>query len=816
MFLIVMTLPFTFALLQNGDQCTQNSQCISTVCNLKVCIPVYPAAWESSHGPTSNTYAADVWTNTYWNLTNNTIQNAGIDTLNFGTSSIPPKVANLGISALGTNSNTNTVIMARTTQIYAYTMQGSSFSYIDSLDLNMTIIDFALVRDLYPHIIVLGQESGGRSVMYDLYLGNVSANPDNLKFKLSPTIHNPWNLTSGATTNFRYYALTCADQPDAPYQSYCGAIAGNITAQTSTVALFTPSLSVGPTLDTVIPRSTFANIAVRSLMGTLQDSTPTNPRAQMVYDGAGKYSFYAASIDMSRIVRLQMNASDTYAGYEALKYDSPSGWNGTPGIKLANPITGLMTEWPNTFFFMADVKNTGVQNPCFIYVDPIASAYQTGIVCMADPGVQILGAWGGGSGGNSIQYSTNSYVYGATTFRNNIGDVPIICQFTYVAHNSGSTHKHQLGCTQWNGASLTMGTIALFDPVALQAPGANYYQIGLDRTPNIVSFKPTQGSDTMLNVGNSLFAVNPSTKTVTMGYANITNQINKSRVIVANIGYGQNLELVAASTTSTKLLSAGYGSVIDLSQDYVPPTINTTLYTNGGFFGFYSTVCQGSTMTFNASECPGGVASSTCNYASFPGYQERLLVKCPTQSNFTIGNYSATTPSVSCFVPYIAGPQTVRVYLQSELDPFAYTTYADVNFTVAASNCGLPEQLIAAPGYTGPGGNQSPGGGNGGSGLGQGVVDPQDVVDDILGQTSFAWKLFIGLMLVLGSMAAAAASPAIHRSNHGGILIGAVGVLMFFFCSFIGLFPAYVLVVIGVMLTLGIIAWRVFFPNVSG
>lgn len=810
--LVLMVLvPFSFALLQNGDQCTQNSQCASTICNLNICIPQNPADWSTTHGPDANTYATDFYSNAYWNLTGNSINGVGSNTLNFGTSSIPPKVLNMAGDNQQTlqQTYTNTVILARTSQLYAYTMQGSQWSYLDSVDLNMTIADFQIVKDVSrPSVFVVGQDATGKSLVYNIYLNNQSK----LTFTLAP--HNPWNLTGGATTNFRYYALSCAQLPNAPFSGYCGAIAGNTTNSMSTVTLFNLNEFIGTNVTNTVPRNVVVpNINLKTLDTGYQSSLATNARSGMTYDGGDQFSFYLTSTTLTKLVKLDINSSDIYVGYVPLNYYTTTTWGNLTGKTFVTQNVAN-TDWPNGFLFFADWKNTGRLLPCGLYTETatFAQAEQSVMVCSDENGNTNIASFGGGLGTNSIEYGSDAYIIGATAFRNNIGDTPIICQLTYVTKRSASNpNYHELACVKWNGASFTVGPLSLFSPTINWPTNQDFYTYGLDATPNIITFKPTQNDNMMLSVGNSLYNVNPSNLSITNGYINYTTLINKSRLIAANIGYGLNLEFIASSASTTKLISAGYGSIITPVSGYIPPMINQSLYTNGGFYGYYTTACQGSTMTIQAKECTGVVFSSTCNYVATSGYQERLVVQCPFSSNLTVGSFDLTNPQVSCSLPFLTGLTSARVYIQSELDTNNYQTYADIPVTLATTSCDQQSQLVGGPQFNGTQGNQSQSGG--GSNLGQGIVNPEDVVNDVLGHTNFIWKLFIGIVLVIASMAITASAPAIRGSSHGVIIIGAVGLLMFFFCTFIGLIPAYVLVAIGVLLTLGIIAWRVFFPN---
>jgi hypothetical protein len=249
------------------------------------------------------------------------------------------------------------------------------------------------------------------------------------------------------------------------------------------------------------------------------------------------------------------------------------------------------------------------------------------------------------------------------------------------------------------------------------------------------------------------------------------------------------------------------------------------LSSNGTWYGYYTTACVNTTQHFIGTYC-GTTAqqgNTLCQFYDRPFQQFRLGTTCAETQNLTWGNYSPTTPQVSCTFAS-EGIYSVRVFLQDwtdsqQLDVFD-PTY--INVFVTSTGCNEQNQLVQPNQTTvinpeNPINNPDNGGGSGGGGNGGGSgtnADPSGIFNDLTQGSSGMKTLFaIVMILAIMFMYAQAREDATNNTHASTPELIAIAIVAFITAMLFGLLSWWILIVLILLVVVGILAMRVLFPS---
>lgn len=122
----------------------------------------------------------------------------------------------------------------------------------------------------------------------------------------------------------------------------------------------------------------------------------------------------------------------------------------------------------------------------------------------------------------------------------------------------------------------------------------------------------------------------------------------------------------------------------------VPNSLQISASASGGFSGYYSPICKGTTITWGAKECLSSPYVD-CNYFnSVVNERERLASTCGFGVGQPVlnGSFSYVNPTLDCFYNN-TGTYTIFVYIQTESNPNDYAVRNPSALTINVSN-GVP------------------------------------------------------------------------------------------------------------------------------
>lgn len=210
----------------------------------------------------------------------------------------------------------------------------------------------------------------------------------------------------------------------------------------------------------------------------------------------------------------------------------------------------------------------------------------------------------------------------------------------------------------------------------------------------------TTGEDYFV-MGETLYDINGSNLMHRIGTVDGLNANNS--VSMADVLNDGNLEFIYTTSSPTALSTIAYmhSSVTAPVNSSSPlPSVINSPSTNNGFFGYYNgPICQGTTITFQAQECPG--TGSGCNYNNEPSTEsERLSTTCGT-GVATVGAFALTNPRVNCTYP-TAGTFSVTLFLQDQGNPGDLSQSSgnipiNVVNGIPGQTCNLQSNYIGSP-----------------------------------------------------------------------------------------------------------------------
>jgi hypothetical protein len=193
--------------------------------------------------------------------------------------------------------------------------------------------------------------------------------------------------------------------------------------------------------------------------------------------------------------------------------------------------------------------------------------------------------------------------------------------------------------------------------------------------------------------GSCLFNL---TALITSSYTANTNM----NWVIADITADYNSELIQYKSG---VLGVTFKDAIN-----VPSSLTLSSLPNAGYSGYYTPICKGTTITYQAKECVN-TPYTDCNYFNtVTNARERLATSCGfgIGSPMINGSYSYLSPSVSCTYSNV-GNYTIFVYLQAESQPTDYalrnpyplgTNYIiEVNNGLSGVDCNL--NYVTNPSY---------------------------------------------------------------------------------------------------------------------
>jgi hypothetical protein len=422
----------------------------------------------------------------------------------------------------------------------------------------------------------------------------------------------------------------------------------------------------------------------------------------------------------------------------------------------------------------------------------------------------------------NYEETSNHAINGEIGFINNNGNIGLLSSFSYYF----GSQKYRTLIKYFNGTIVNLDSNNAYNGNVVSGNiNLNEFGIVMDNT----LFNSTSVKSTNFNGGT--------------GYKHIITDISGDDV----------LEVIAYKAGSM---------IVGFSNSVVNPnTIRISSADNGGYTGYYSPICLGTTINFSAKECIE-YPYLNCNYFNAQttinlitgelnivtpnDEKERIYGSCYGDTNYSSGSYSDTIPKLSCTYNE-EGNYSLRLYLQSESNPNDFSQYnyryinisvvngtsgidcninavTDYTFTTINENitnvstcgngvCSGTETILNCPSdcaYTPTPTNQTNGSTttSNPNAIGGGI----DVFFEMLtggAKASSSFKLMIGILIILGCVI----GVSFYVSNFAVILI--VGSLALVFTTAIGLIPIYVLILM-IILVIGGIALNKFMSSGGG
>jgi len=284
------------------------------------------------------------------------------------------------------------------------------------------------------------------------------------------------------------------------------------------------------------------------------------------------------------------------------------------------------------------------------------------------------------------------------------------------------------------------------------------------------------------------------------GATNYTFGSNYAPVIAADYDGDEIPELTMSDGTTFTVMSS--------SAQNLKPELNQSLE-GAGYTGYYSSpVCLDTTLTFKARD---SFSYSPGNYINdVSSDTERIVTNCgqaadgtPTSSytsDTENGTYDANTPTFSC-VYNMTGLFSIRLYLQDEANDNDFTEYNDNDIVINVIDGIEGDTCNHADGYVDaidsldvdtPDGSQD-------------VDDDIARLFDILLGTSTALKFIVGMAIMIAIII----MTAQYTSNAVVMLFS--GILGLIIVTFLGLVPAYLLILIIIIALIGIVFSKLVF-----
>jgi len=276
------------------------------------------------------------------------------------------------------------------------------------------------------------------------------------------------------------------------------------------------------------------------------------------------------------------------------------------------------------------------------------------------------------------------------------------------------------------------------------------------------------------------------------------SKIANGSIIFEDFDNDGSLDILFSDSSGTRLISSA------IFTNAVPNIYNNL--SRGGYgsnLGFDSPICLNNTITFTAQECGGTVTS--CNYDNDVATDKELIsTNCGQEADGSVsvshttnkvdGTLSTAQPSYSCFYNK-TGTFNVRLYLEDDKNAGDLTQY---NTEVIVVNV-----IDGVPGLTCNIGVPA--------GVGSEVdegTDPtgiDDSIDSTLGiffGTSQKLKLIVSMGLFIGIMASVASQ------TKNGFVLASSGLATLIMLTFLGLIPAYIMILLMVGMIMLIIVGR--------
>lgn len=374
-------------------------------------------------------------------------------------------------------------------------------------------------------------------------------------------------------------------------------------------------------------------------------------------------------------------------------------------------------------------------------------------------------------------------VYVGQPFGAYLGDELKIC----AAESAGyATTMKLLGCldvtTGSRDVNLTAGTVA---------GAVNFYGTtwSSGRITNGLAFANTGDiTNDYLVFGNALYkAKNSSSMALAVDMSAVYG--NNEMISFYDITGDGNGEILTSKALSTKALY----SAVPLSVNNVPVIDNSKA--TGGYYGYYvGATCLGTTVTFEARQCPSEFGCGYSNDVSSD--TERLSTDCGT-GTATYGAYSADNPKVVCNYN-TTGAYPVRIYLQDNIHASDLTQYnselimVNVIDGIDGTTCNI--EMISSP---------KPKGGNLTSQQieAQTIIDTSinDVFDIFLGTSPYLKGFFAMLIILFVVYEFATKLPS------SPVIAAIAGMITAIFLTTIGFIPLFLMIIVLVSMVLTLV-----------
>jgi hypothetical protein len=336
-------------------------------------------------------------------------------------------------------------------------------------------------------------------------------------------------------------------------------------------------------------------------------------------------------------------------------------------------------------------------------------------------------------------YDSASLKYN-NTITTNIGQ-PKIYKNYIVYYGAPSVHSQTLIYKDIPTGSTTTMDLAIINAVGQQQSG------GFILINGTTQFLSTIVTSNIVVTNNSLYNVNGTRTNLASSQA--CSNDNTSKGASGNLKDGQfNMLKGQCLFNQTGLVSASFSSttspnwlIADITGDYVseiieyksglvgvgfskaiqvPNSLQISATPSGGFSGYYSPICTGTTITYGAKECLSSPYID-CNYFnSFVNERERLASTCGFGVGQPVlnGSFSYVNPTLDCTYTN-PGTYTIFVYIQTESNPTDYAIRNPTALTINVSS-GTPgvdcninyvsnptfnTTPVVVPNGTNPGGN---------------------------------------------------------------------------------------------------------------
>lgn len=404
--------------------------------------------------------------------------------------------------------------------------------------------------------------------------------------------------------------------------------------------------------------------------------------------------------------------------------------------------------------------------------------------------------------GQTHVFTSSGYVY------------PILCSM----FQTSTVGQGTLRCGTWSGSGSGYTNIVDVTATGLIVPQVSTYQ----------SYQSSMGA-ILSNDTRPVFNYQNVWFFPTGGVSTVTYQATQNVTGVDTTGSAHTLFADVIGDGKISIVRAT-GSVVQTFTNVFLPSGSTwqSLYlnplsSNGTWYGYYTTACANTTQNFIGTYC-GTTAeqgNTLCQFYDRPYQQFRLGTTCAETQSLTWGNYSPTTPQVSCNFAS-EGVYSVRVFLQDWTDTQQLDTYDPtyINVFVTSTGCNQAPQLVL-PNQTTVINPENPiNGGTNGSTGGGGTPsnptgsDPADIFGDLTQGSSGMKTLFaIVMILAIVFMYAEArhnASTGASASKTELLLIAFVG---FITSMLFGLLSWWILIVLILSVVVLILAMRVIFPT---